>query len=356
MFKRLAATAIVFTSALALTGCTPPMPPEVRTALLEQNIICETGEATMWVDPNLATWVDNLQFSLQTDCPDASVSLADSYDSADIVVSASAPGADSGLISAPIAVQAAALAINSYDIGAVAISAQALADIFSGKITNWSDPVLVAENPAEILPDLPISIYPEGDAAAVAAVQSWLDATLGTQPAIPVTGVEDFDYSLVLDSEDGSLAVVTGVQNFELGLVQASLWFGDADDQKAPADQNSLNAGASQLKFKTPNDKTVTAALSYDAKVAKAAGRNTAVAPYQLVFPIYVTLTDPEPSNIVKFVASYALRGNSQAELELIGLTALPETLRIQSKTTVSQGLPEPEFTAEQLKEFGLTE
>jgi phosphate transport system substrate-binding protein len=71
---------------------------------------------------------------------------------------------DRGLVQFPL-INGAAAPVTNLDIGGAALTldADTLAAIFTGKITNWSDPAIAVLNPDIALPDQPISVRYRAD-------------------------------------------------------------------------------------------------------------------------------------------------------------------------------------------------
>src|ERR1700744_358867 len=82
------------------------------------------------------------------------------------------PAWDLPLVFGPIA-----LAYNLPDVPGLVLSSDALARIFSGKITAWNDPILAALNPGVALPDTKITpIYRSDSSGTTDNVQKYLTA------------------------------------------------------------------------------------------------------------------------------------------------------------------------------------
>ena len=75
--KRIAATAAMISAAiLTLTGCTPPMPPEVRAALAEKTYTCVAGTSAVSVPHAIGDLANGWQDAMVSACPDMSFTVA----------------------------------------------------------------------------------------------------------------------------------------------------------------------------------------------------------------------------------------------------------------------------------------
>ena len=83
------AAPIALALSVALTGCTPPMPPEVLAALAENTYTCETGEASLALPQPVVDLGVMWQDSLSTACTDMTLTVAEEGAGADLELSAS---------------------------------------------------------------------------------------------------------------------------------------------------------------------------------------------------------------------------------------------------------------------------
>lgn len=81
---------------------------------------------------------------------------SDSALKADEVTAATKTCSNTGVVEIPVYISPIAVAYNLSGVKELNLSAENIAKIFSGKITKWSDPALVADNKDADLPDLDI--------------------------------------------------------------------------------------------------------------------------------------------------------------------------------------------------------
>ncbi|MDR3107404.1 MAG: phosphate ABC transporter substrate-binding protein PstS [Bifidobacteriaceae bacterium] len=65
--------------------------------------------------------------------------------------------AGSPIVEVPVYISPIAVAFNLEGIDSLNLAPKVIAEIFTGKITNWNDPAIAADNPGVTLPDLKIS-------------------------------------------------------------------------------------------------------------------------------------------------------------------------------------------------------
>jgi phosphate transport system substrate-binding protein len=73
------------------------------------------------------------------------------------------------------------VAFNLDGVDSLNLASKVIADIFTGKITNWNDPAIAADNPGATLPDLKISPVHRSDPSGTTGnFTDYLTATAGT--------------------------------------------------------------------------------------------------------------------------------------------------------------------------------
>jgi hypothetical protein len=103
----------------------------------------------------------------------------------------------------------------------------------------------------------------------------------------------------------------------------------------------SVQSAASQWAV-SKTESNVTVALNYDAKPVPPVGFDEAPAPYQIIYPVNLSLFGKDNLG-ARAVARYLLRQDSQGSLTLVA--GLPVSVRAESLAFVSKGLPEPVVT-----------
>ena len=346
MIQRLGKALVGVTiSALALTGCTPPMPPEVRAALAEQSYTCVAGEATVgfpYAATDLAVqWQDSLSIA----CPEMSFSALDDTEASDVLIDAYGVDVPDAYASVPFALDATVVVINMAGLSGISLSADVIEGILSGEITSWVDPAIQAVNPGLDLTDEPIVLDNRIQKNAVESFSAWMkrlnggnfDAskfktderlTVDDAYAIPEGGIAFLPYSVNAEAMLIPAAIVTDAKNpVESAVVPESA---------------TVASAAGQLKV-TKGEDRVTVELDPNRKPAASAGQDQALTPYQAVYPVTMLLRGSD-NLTARAVARFLLRQDSQGILAASFLLPIPETVRVETLAIIEKGLPEPEL------------
>ena len=327
--------ALVIGASFLLTACDPPMPPEVKAALAEQTYTCEPGDTQLYAIESVAAVAGDWQSSVEANCPGMTITpSAVATDNVELQIGTDASGAYS---SVPFAVDAVVIAIMLTDITAVSLSADVLEKIWTGQITNWSDPAIAELNPGFNLPATPIAFGNELSSAQAKPLTDWLSRLAGH--AVALTGG---DAKLAKLSE-GALVVTTYSAAMAIGALLVGIAEKAGVDGVIP-EVGSISSGASMFRA-TASEGIVSLAFDAKAKPVAPEGVDVAPAPYQAVSIINLALSGID-SLKTRAAARYLLRQDSQGSLGLSTVVGLPENLRIIALTEVSKGLPEPVFTS----------
>jgi len=181
--------------------------------------------------------------------------------SADEVTKAAATYPD-GALDIPVYLDGVAVAYNNKDASTLNLSASTIAKIFSGAITDWSDPAIAADNGGTALPSKKITVVTRSDSSgtmqnftnylAGLAGSDWTaGANLGQLPSIPGMDLQKGGAAVATEIQavDGAIG---GVDHSALGdLVAASV------DGVALTNDGIANAMATGFAIKpnaTPGD------------------------------------------------------------------------------------------------------
>ncbi|MDR2378208.1 MAG: phosphate ABC transporter substrate-binding protein PstS [Bifidobacteriaceae bacterium] len=136
--------------------------------------------------------------------------------------------ADSSLVEVPVYISPIAVAFNLEGIDSLNLAPNVIADIFTGKIANWNDAAIAADNPGVELPDLKISPVHRSDVSgttgnftdylAATAPEAW---TAGETEEWPQAGGEGAEKTQgmvqALTAGKGSIGYVDAGQARDLG-------------------------------------------------------------------------------------------------------------------------------------------
>jgi hypothetical protein len=345
--SRLIASFGIATSAtLALTACDPPMPPEVQAALAEITYTCVDGNISMsapeYMNEIVVGWADSLSYACVDPEPTMTFEISsESAGSVDAQIS-SYPATCTPLQTAPVAVDAGVLVYNLPDVGSLNLSAQNIAGILTGSITNWNQ--LASDNPGYTIPSLPISVYPQADTMAINALENFFTLS-GVTPdkEFIVESVDTPNADQYMSLELGQLAVVPYSYAAYLGLYPASIFLElDSETQEpviAVPDLEGIRSAASQY-VATKSDSGLTVKLDPTVTPIADSGFDAAN-PYQAIYPVnYYTCTDE--TLVPRAIGKFLLRLDSQGSLGGYNYVPLSEALRVESLFSISKGLPTP--------------
>jgi hypothetical protein len=345
-------TSVLGLAAVVLTACTPPMPPEVKAALLEQTYTCVNGTATVSTPESATDAISAIQGSMQANCSGMDINPVGPDQAGQLFIGDAAPQAAicKPTSTVPYAVDAAVVAVSLADAGGVALSPATVAGIFSGKIKNWDDPAVARDNGGQTLASEPISLFPTTDADAAKAFAGWYNhltgKTLDLSLLKPKHGLQVADLGTL---PEGSVALLpySTFTNYSVNAMTIPLAASIIVDAKAnPAgvvpDISGIGSAATQLDY-TKQGSNVTVKLNYSLKPVPPQGSDVAPDPYQAIYPVNISLCG-QPSKLTRAVARFLLRQDSQGSLT--ALVGLPETIRAESLDIVSVGLPQPKVTA----------
>lgn len=345
--KHLIAIALVTTSALALTACDPPMPPDVAAGILEQSYTCVDGSVTVSFPENMADPGFELADALSTACveplPTMTIEAVSLEDSPNFVVSSYAPtdAQCKPTFSMPLATEAADVMFQLTDSSSLYLTPKTLAEILNGEITNWNDAKISAENEGTEFPDLEISIHKQADELALAAMQDWLANLKQDISKADIIGVTQAELPTL---EEGEIAIVPHSQLMAAGLYAASVITGTnketGEQLLAVADTVGIAAGASQWVATTTNQ-NVTVKLDPKLPVIAQAGLDEAAPPYQAIYPVNIYACG-EDTLLSHAIALFLLRLDSQGVLAASNYNPLPESIRLEGLDIARKGLPMP--------------
>ena len=345
--RRVLATVATAVVALAtLTGCTPPMPPEVRAALAEQSYTCVAGASSVAMPHAIADLATSWQDSMLTACPEMSFLVAETAAEAGLVIDATAETIGGAYATVPFALDATVIAVNISGLTSINLTASNVEAILAGEITDWADPAIAAANPGLGLTSEPIVLDARIQKNGKAPLTSWLarlnggvfdDSKLVEVAALTV------DDALVLP--EGGIAFLPYSVNAEAMWVAADIVpnLKHPNESAVIPDSDHINSAGSQLRV-SKTETAITVELKPDAKPLAPAGQDQAVAPYQAVYTVPLGLTGPD-SPVARAIARFLLRQDSQGMLGASYLLPIPETVRVEVLELVSVGLDIPEPT-----------
>ena len=345
------AAALLLVSPL-LTACDPPMPPEALAALAEASFTCVEGDVPSYFSEEVADAAPFLAENLALNCPGMSYTIVDAAQ-ASLVASSSlqaGPGG-SAYATVPYAVESGVFVITSSAGASAIFSPATIQGILDGSITTWDAPQIVEDNAGVAPLEGPLTLVNVAQKDAISALEVWyqnyagkaLSHSLESRAAVTVADYENLP--------EGSIAfmpgaVFTALSNVAMVTPMAASLLVDAEKFPfgATPDMMGVQTAASQWKT-TKTDTSVTVSLDFSAKPVPPAGFDEAPAPYQVIYPVNISLFGTDNLG-ARATARYLLRQDSQGSLTLVA--SLPVSVRAESLAFVSKGLPTPSLAPEQ--------
>ncbi len=353
MFAKLVRlVAVVGIASVVLTACTPPMPPEVKAALLEQTYTCISGNANIQSTEIMADTIPSLQGAMSGNCPTMTLTGVEAGTPADIAIGSYAPAATDCEVSSsvPYALDGAVVAATLSQAAGLALSPATVAGIFDGSISTWDDAAITKDNAGIAVGAGPIQVSPATDKLALASFAGWYKKLTGKVfNASLLKAKSQLTVADLGTLADGSIALlpysifsVYSVSAMTIPLPAAILSDPKGNPTGVLPDLAGIQSAGTQLEF-TKTGTNVSVKLNYDLKPTAPQGSDIAPAPYQAIYPVALSLCG-KPSKTVRAVSRYLLRQDAQGVLT--ALVPLPESLRAESLDVVSVGLPNPKVTA----------
>lgn len=337
--------------AMGLTACNPPLPPEVRAALEEQIIVCEAGSSSIALPgaavDQAALWGD----SIAADCPDMSLLDTPDEQSANMLagIASSSQALETAYAQIPFAVDAAVFVVNSSEMGALALSPAAIEGILTGKITNWSDPVIAADNPNDFMPDLEINLVSTTTFEALNSMSDWISRLLGRElDTSALTPVESVSLEEIYNIPEGAIMLANYSSNYEPAWLTANILLETGTENLAESATGNFASAATQWEFELAGNRA-TVKLNPELPALPPQGIDVAPVPYQAVFAVTLALVGQDEL-VHRANARYLLRAASQSTLAGFNFVELPDSIRMKAIDFISTGLTVPELDPELLE------
>jgi ABC-type phosphate transport system substrate-binding protein len=360
-------TSFVGAAVLALSACTPPLPPDVLAAQAEAQIVCQTGETQVSVPETLLGSMDAVGLGLGGVCPEqtvlevpvgeaAPVALVDKTPTQadiDAFEATSCPVGDTIVI--PAFAYPVTLAYNVIGLEGVVMTPEIVAGILTGTITSWEDPAILAANEGfdfTLLPEFTVMSV-ETLQGSVEAMTAWLaqeapDAwTAGTVGVLE--GTQTFPTATDMIAEmlaiESSIAVLPVYQAFNNVLPMANLpvTLEDGSELVITSDDVQLykvGSGATTITtdettgsiFASPATGGVPVEGNFDLASSKIVlGEGAPLVGWPVLGYAHLLVCNDPADPLGLSFAQYLVRLAGQGALETYGVTPLPEPIRIQT-------------------------
>lgn len=342
--KKITAIAVAIGLSFTLTACDPPMPEDMKIALAEQTVLCEPGSVELQTPEAIADlglgWAD----AMAVGCTDMTLTNVTelSQPSGLVITSAALQSDQKTFLSVPFALDAAVIVVNITDAFEIYLSAQTVAEIFKGSITNWNDPKILADNAGIELPNLKISLPKEAAASAKASLSSWVETLTGAPLDLSkVADAKASEIELASPTVEGAIGIAAySAATFNGSTIAAILTEpGNIDTAILPATE-TIYAASTQLVAEADGDSID---LRIDPKIKPTApeGSIEAAMPYQAIYSVQLNLIGAE-STLVRTAGRFLLRQESQGVITSGTMLPIPESVRILAVKVIEKGLPKP--------------
>ena len=360
-------TSFVGAAVLALSACTPPLPPDVLAAQAEAQITCQTGETQVSVPESLTGSMDAVGLGLLGVCPEqtvlevpsdqaAPVALVDKTPTqADIDAYASLSCPNGEVVVVPAFAYPVTIAYNVVGLEGVVMTPEIIAGILNGTITSWEDPLIAEANPDfdfTLLPELAVMSVeaPQGSVEAMTtwltqqAPESWTKGTVGTLEGTQVFPTEA-EMIAEMTAIESSIAILPVFQAFNNVLATANLpvTLEDGSELVITADDVQLykvGSGATNVAtdevtgsiFASPATGGVPVEGNFDLASSKIVlGEGAPLVGWPVLGYAHLLVCNDPANPLGLSFAQYLIRLAGQGALETFGLTPLPEPIRIQT-------------------------
>ena len=335
-----------------LTACDPPMPPEALAALAEASFTCVEGDVPAYFSEEVSEGAPFLAENLAMNCPGMSYTIVDAA-TAELVASSGEQSGPAGEAYAtmPYAVESGVFVITSSAGASAVFSPATIQGILDGSITTWDAPQILADNAGQAPIEGPLTFVNIAQQDAVAALEVWYQHYSGKELSHSLDVRETVAVADYENLPEGSIAfmpgaVFTALSNVAMVTPMAANLLIDAEKYPfgATPDMMSVQTASSQWKIKK-TETAVTVSIDFAAKLVPPAGFDEAPAPYQIIYPVNLSLFGTDNLG-ARATARYLLRQDSQGSLTLVA--SLPVSVRAEALAFVSKGLPTPSAAPEQ--------
>ena len=343
---------------MVLSACTPPMPPDVLAAQLENQITCRNGSQDVAVPEEFVGSFDMVSMTLTGVCDEQSITEVGADTAASVVVTSAAPSAaelatmqsrcSGEVVTVPVFAYGVTLSYNIIGLDGLILTPEVIGAILSGSITLWDDPAIAELNSGYDLTGLPeiVVMSVEGGTGSVEAMTTYLSNEAPESWSAGVTKVlqvgEKFSTELDVINEmfaiEGTVAVLPIVQSINNMIPMAAAQV--QGEVINPDDTQLQKVGSGSMEVSVgPNSLVATAAtggVPFEGNFDIAASKIVLAEGQPLIgWPIMATAhvmacntpEDQLPLSTVQFLE----RLSGQGSFETYGLTPLPEPIRIQT-------------------------
>ena len=324
---------------LALMGCTPPMPPEVKAALADKYVTCVDGPLSVSAHPDnaeiLGLWAD----SYSANCKNSQVQVLEFGAPVDVVIAGRfEPTAFcTPDIKIPVGLDGVVATATVEGIENIVFSPELLNRVLLGQVATWQDPELISLNPEIVFPDLPLQVVPSGSVSEVEALNAWMaQATDGTWQPVATSPERNID-DLMTEGSVGLTNLANATFN-SLSVIEMQL---PASEESLYPEAAGVDSAGTQMVLSESGAEYV-ATIDPTLEPIASEGTDEAATPWHGVAQTSLTICQGSNQLAAKAFAKFVLRLDSQGEFVAAGHNQVAEQIRQQLLEIVSVGLPEP--------------
>jgi ABC-type phosphate transport system substrate-binding protein len=335
-----------------LSGCTPPMPPEVKAALSEEVSACVAdGNLTVNAPTQYQDLIQVFADDYTSECTNSTVTIVDDNSPADISFSDLELPTNCEIVAGgPIAYDAATLVYTQYSLSELNLKPQTLSELLAGKISDWADKKLLADNPDSGLTSAPIKLQQIADSPALAALNTWghqVDsANWQDSTALKAVDSWDRDAALTAAMEENSVSVMPLSVASNNSLTTASILLA-GQTYPTVTDLAATFAATGQLKVVDEASSVIRTVIDPNLPPSLADGADQASQPWQALYPVNEYICKGTQELAARAFARFILRLNEQTQNEAYSVARVPEAIRLLTAGVIEQGLPTPSATPE---------
>lgn len=351
---------------LALTACTPPMPPDVLAARAESQIQCQSGDVRVSVPESMAGAMAAVGLGLGTVCPEQTVTEVAAGDAAPLALVDRTPTAaditdwdaarclSGNTIVIPAFMYPVTIAYNVLGLEGVVMTPRIVAGILNGTITSWEDPAIAEANPGfdfTLLPEFQLMSV-AGTQGSVEAMTAWLAAEAPQEWTRGVVGTLDdslefgsvADLVLEMSVTESTIAVLPIFQAYNNVLPTANLpvtleaglelviTSDDVQLYKVGSGASSITTDEVGNIFAGPAVGGVPVDANFDLAASKIVlGEGAPLVGWPVLGSAHLLICDDPSDPLPLSFAQFVVRLAGQGALETFGLTPMPEPIRIQT-------------------------